>query len=300
MRIRHLRYFLIVADEQSFTRAAARAHIEPSPLSRAIKELEIQLGVRLFHRTKGRIRLTWPGEVFREEARRLLAIMDSAQTRVRSAAQGYRGRIRVGLADSLAQPRLTQLLARCREEEPLTEIRIIEMSVHEMLRALNYGQIDVGFTVDGDAASGYIKRIVWSERLVIAIPTHHPLLSFDKISISEAVRYPLILGHPEKCAGAHNIIRRLFADDSLPIPVVAEYVSGHEPMMMLVAAGYGIGLGLESQISMYRLPEVITRPVADDVPNIATFLVTPEKSASSELERFIARALEIGGGSGEN
>lgn len=300
MRIRHLRYFLIVADEQSFTRAAARAHIEPSPLSRAIKELELQLGVRLFHRTKGRIQLTWPGEVFREEARRLLAIMDSAQTRVRSAAQGYRGRIRVGLADSLAQPRLTQLLARCREEEPLTEIRISEMSVHDMLRALNYGQIDVGFTVDGDTSSGYMKRIVWSERLVTAIPTHHPLLSFDKVPISEAVRYPVILGHPERCAGGHNIIRRLFADDSLPAPVVAAYVSGHEPMMMLVAAGYGIGIGLESQISMYCLPEVIIRPVADDVPNIPTFIVTPEKSVSSELERFIARASEIGEGSGGN
>ncbi|MDM3063963.1 LysR family transcriptional regulator [Citrobacter sp. CK180] len=132
MRIRHLHYFLIVAEEQSFARAAARVHIEPSPLSRAIKELETQLGVRLLDRTKGRIRLTWPGEVFREEARRMLAFMDNAQTRVNSASQGYRGRLRIGLADSLAQPRLTRLLARCREEEPRTEIRIDEMTVNEM------------------------------------------------------------------------------------------------------------------------------------------------------------------------
>ncbi|EPX9596841.1 LysR family transcriptional regulator [Pseudomonas aeruginosa] len=294
MRIRHLHYFLIVAEEQSFARAAARVHIEPSPLSRAIKELETQLGVRLLDRAKGRIRLTWPGEVFREEARRMLAFMDNAQTRVNSASQGYRGRLRIGLADSLAQPRLTQLLARCREEEPRTEVRIAEMTVNEMVQALRHDQIDVGFTVDGEATNGCVKEMVWAERPAIAIPTHHPLLSFDKVPLGEALRYPLILCHPERCAGGHNVIRRWFNDGALPSPSVAEYVSGHEPMIMLVAAGYGIGIGLESQIALYSHPDVIIRPVADEVPNTATFIVVPEKPASKELERFIKRAQEIG------
>lgn len=89
MRIRHLRYFLIVAEEQSFARAATRVHIEASPLSRAIKELENQLGVELLQRTKVRIQLTWPGEVFREEARRIVAYFENAQTRVHSASKGY-------------------------------------------------------------------------------------------------------------------------------------------------------------------------------------------------------------------
>ena len=289
MRIRHLHYFLIVAEEQSFARAAARVHIEPSPLSRAIKELETQLGVRLLDRTKGRIRLTWPGEVFREEARRMLAFMDNAQTRVNSASQGYRGRLRIGLADSLAQPRLTRLLARCREEEPRTEIRIDEMTVNEMLQALRHDQIDVGFTVDGEATNGCVKEMVWTERPAIAIPTHHPLLSFDKVPLGEALRYPMILYHPERCAGGHNVVRRWLNDGALISPSVAEYVSGHEPMIMLVAAGYGIGLGLESQIALYSHPDVIIRPVADEVPNTATFIVVPERPVSRELERFIKR-----------
>lgn len=294
MRIRHLYYFLIVAEEQSFARAAARVHIEPSPLSRAIKELENQLGVRLLDRAKGRIRLTWPGEVFREEARRMLAFMDNAQTRVNSASQGYRGRLRIGLADSLAQPRLTQLLARCREEEPRTEVRITEMTVNEMLQALRHDQIDIGFTVDGEAANGCLKDMVWAERPVIAIPTHHPLLSCDRVSVAEALRYPLILCHPERCAGGYNAFRRCISDGVSPPPSVAEYVSGHEPMLMLVAAGYGIGIGLESQIALYNHPDVIIRPVVDEVPNAATFIVVPEKPASKELERFIKRAQEIG------
>ncbi|WPM25649.1 LysR family transcriptional regulator [Pseudomonas sp. P1B16] len=87
MRIRNLRYFLVVAEELSFSAAATRVHIEPSPLSRAIKELEAELGVRLLHRTRGRIRLTWAGEVFREEAHRMLSFMDGARTRVHAAAK---------------------------------------------------------------------------------------------------------------------------------------------------------------------------------------------------------------------
>ncbi|WDF97479.1 MULTISPECIES: LysR family transcriptional regulator [Pectobacterium] len=294
MRIRYLRYFLIVAEEQSFTRAAARVHIEPSPLSRAIKELENHLGVQLLHRAKGRIRLTWPGEVFREEAQRIIAFIENAQTRVNSASQGYRGRLRIGLADSLAPPRLTTLLARCREEEPGTEIRISEMTVSEMLLAISHDQIDVGFTVDNSIMPGYLKEVVWTERPAIAIPTHHPLLSQEKISDAEMLRYPLVLCHPERCTGGYNLTRHLFSNPSLPTPNIAEYVSGHEPMIMLVAAGYGIGIGLASQIALYNHPNVIIREAADNIPSTATFVVTAERERSAELVRFINRAIAIG------
>jgi DNA-binding transcriptional LysR family regulator len=168
MRIRHLQYFLIVAEELSFARAAARAHIEPSPLSRAVKVLEEELKVPLLERSHGRIQLTWAGEVFQDEAKRILTFIDGARTRVQSAAHGYRGRLRIGLADSLAQPRMTRLLARCREEEPLTKIRLIEMTVSEMLRALDHDQIDAGFTVHTQLACGLVKEVVWTDRPAIA------------------------------------------------------------------------------------------------------------------------------------
>ncbi|KHN52867.1 LysR family transcriptional regulator [Dickeya fangzhongdai] len=295
MRIRHLHYFLVVAEEQNFTKAAARVHIEPSPLSRAIKELEQQLGVQLLHRTKGRIRLTWPGEVFREEARRIVNFIEDAKTRVHSASKGYHGRIRIGLSDSLAQPRLAQLFALCREEEPRTEIRIAEMSVNEMLLALNHDQIDIGFTIDDISVPGYTKEAVWSERPAVAIPRHHPLLSLELIPISEALRYPLLLYHPERCAGEYNVIQSWFNNSDLPKPNIAEYISGHEPMLMLVAAGYGIGIGLESQLSLYNYPDVIIRATSHDIPSFATYIVTTETSLTPELERFIRRARTIGG-----
>jgi len=290
MKIRQLRYFLLVAEEMSFARAAVKAHIEPSPLSRALKELEAELGVSLFQRARGRIRLTWAGEVFQNEARRILDCMEGARTRVQSAAQGFRGRLRIGLADSLAQPRLTRLLARSREEEPLTEVRIVEMTVNEMITALDQDQIDAGFTVHTEPYAGLIKEVVWTDRPAAAIPRNHPLLSFEKVPLAEVLRHSLILGHPELCAGGHHVVGEWFNDPTLPSPKVAEYVSGHEPMMMLVAAGYGIGLGLASQITLYRHPDVIIRPVADDIPSIATYIALRDTPPSDELRRFVLRA----------
>ncbi|WP_232471887.1 hypothetical protein [Pseudomonas aeruginosa] len=91
------------------------------------------------------------------------------------------------------------------------------------------------------------------------------------------------------------MIRRWFNDPSLPSPDIAEYVSGHEPMIMLVAAGYGIGIGLESQISLYSHPDVIIRSAANEIPDTATYIVTMENNNSVELKRFIDRALIVGG-----
>lgn len=218
MRIRHLHYFLVVAEELSFSRAAARVHIEPSPLSRAIKELETELGAHLFQRTKGRIRLTWAGEVFREEAHRMLTFMEGARTRVHAAASGYRGRLRIGLTDSLAQPRLIRLLALCREKAPLTEVQIVEMTVSEMVKALGYGQIDAGFTVHAGLDEGFVKEVVWTDRPAIAIPKNHPLLSRDKIPLTELALHSLILCHPELCSGGYDVIRRWFCEYTLPLP----------------------------------------------------------------------------------
>ncbi|AZD86796.1 Transcriptional regulator, LysR family [Pseudomonas chlororaphis subsp. aureofaciens] len=295
MRIRQLQYFLVVAEEQSFTRAAARVHIRQSPLSRAIKELEDELGVQLFVRDKGRIRLTWPGEVFRDDARRLLSFLNSVRARTKAAKYGFRGHLRIALTDGLAQPRMTELLAKCREEEPLTDVRVFEMTVGEMVQALKFDQIDAGFTVHaGYQIEILIKDQVWTDRLVFAVPTRHPLLARDKLSLEEAVQHPLIICHPERCEGGYDVIHRLFRNEGLE-PVVAQYVSGHELMMMFVAAGYGIGLALESQVALYCHPSVIIRSIQKEIAEAPTFLIRSNRTASPELERFLLRAKKIGG-----
>ncbi|MCP1108504.1 LysR family transcriptional regulator [Serratia nevei] len=295
MRIRQLQYFLLVAEELSFTRAAARAHIDQSPLSRTIKELEEELGVTLFERSRGSIRLTWSGKVFSEDVRRLLSFLNSIRARAKAAEHGYRGHLRIALSDGLAQPRIAELLARCRAEEPLTEVRVIEMTVDEMVQALRFDQVDAGFTVhSGYASENLVKDAVWTDRLVFAIPARHPLLIRDKVPLSEAIQYPMIICHPDRCSGGFDILSRIFRNAGLEEPLVAEYVSGHELMMMMVGAGYGIGLALNSQVALYSHPGVIIRQIRDDIVEAATFLVRPNRPSSPELERFVLRAKDIG------
>lgn len=295
MKIRQLQYFLIVAEEQNFTRSADRVHKHQSALSRAIKELEDELGVPLFEREQGRIRLTWSGEVFREDVRRLLSFLNHARTRTKAAEHGYRGYLRIALTDGLAQPRMAELLEKCRAEEPLTEIRVLEMTGSEMIQALKFDQLDAGFTIHtGHEVDGQCKEVAWTDRLVFAIPSHHPLVARDKISLSEAIRHPMIICHPERCEGGFDVIDRVFRNAKVPDPLVAEYVSGHELMMMFVSAGYGIGPALESQVSLYSHSNVVIRGIRDEVAEAATFLVRPDRPSSPELERFILRVRKIG------
>ena len=118
MELRYLRYFLAVAEELHFARAAERLHIDQSPLSRAIKELEEELGASLFVRTTRSTQLTRAGRLFQEHVPRVLAAMEQARDSVRSAASGFHGQLRIALSDGITPSRLPALLAQCREEDP--------------------------------------------------------------------------------------------------------------------------------------------------------------------------------------
>ncbi|WP_285643916.1 LysR family substrate-binding domain-containing protein [Pseudomonas sp. NBRC 100443] len=224
----------------------------------------------------------------------MLTFLEGARTRVQAASRGYRGRLRIGLIERLAQPQLAKLLAKCREEEPLTEVRIFEMTAKEMINALKNDQIDAALSVQTGLSNDFIKKIVWTDRPVIAIPKNHPLLSFEKIPPHEIIRHSLILYHPELCPGVYNAIYRGFCEFTLPLPAVTEYVSGHESMLILVAAGYGIGLGLESQVTLYHHPNVIIRHFTDEIPSVEIIISMLDKPPSEELERFIERAIQAG------
>lgn len=168
------------------------------------------------------------------------------------------------------------------------------MTVSEIILAITRNEIDAGFTMDGESVDNLCKTFAWKDPAVIAIPTRHPLLALDKIPLCEALRYPLILGHPEQCAGGYKVIKQWLNDKQLSPPIVAEYVSSHEPMMMLVAAGYGIGIGLQSQLALYNYPDVVVRSILDSNAFASTFIVTPSAHSSPSLERFMKRAQQIG------
>jgi DNA-binding transcriptional LysR family regulator len=290
VELRHLRYFLAVAEELHFARAAGRLHIEQSPLSRAIKDLEGDLGVQLFERTTRSTHLTWAGQVFLTETRRVLTTLEQAVSTTKAAATGYRGTLRIALSDGVAQPWFAALLALCREEEPDVEIRLFEVTSAEQIKGLRDNLYDAGFALSSEPGEGISALAVWNDPLVIAVPARHPLLAHKRIPLTELIRYPLVLCHPEQCEGYYQQIDRILRIARIE-PTVAENVSSFDLMMTLVAAGYGLGFAKASHISISRHPEVVCRPLAGKAQVLTTYLLQSTSNPSEPLSRFISRAL---------
>jgi len=182
MELHHLRRFVILAEELHFTRAAERLHIEQSPLSRNIKELEDDLGVMLFHRGRNGTRLTPAGHILLKETRRLLSVMEQARENVKAAASGLCGSLHIAVSDGVIAPRLSTFLARCREEEPELGIHLSEVTLSEQLRGLRNGDFALGLARTADVGEAICAEPVWQDRLVAAVPIRHPLLTFTKFS----------------------------------------------------------------------------------------------------------------------
>ncbi len=290
MELRHLRYFIAVAEELHFARAAERLHIEQSPLSRAIKDLEYDLDVQLFERTTRSTRLTWAGQVFLDEAHRVLSTLEQAIASTKAAAAGYRGTLRIALSDDIDPLRLAALLAQCREEEPDVEIRLFEVSLAEQAKGLRGGLYDAGLAQAAEVGEDIVVQSAWNDPLVIAVPARHPLLAHKRIPLAELIRYPLVLCHPEICEGCYRQIERILRTVDAE-PVVAEHAATFDLMMTLVAAGYGLSFANESHMMICRHPEVVARPLAGRPLMLTTYLLRLNTESSEPLSRFVARVV---------
>ncbi len=295
MELRHLRCFVVVAEELHFARAAARLHIEQSPLSRIIKDLEYRLGVQLFERTTRRTRLTWAGTVLLEEARRIFAVVDQAKTSVRGAATGYRGRLRVALSDGVPQSRLAALLAQSRQQDPEVDICLYEMPSSIQIKGLEEDLYDVGLTQIAHQGEGLVAVPVWQDPLVVALPARHQLLAYRQIPLEEIARHPLVLCEPQVCEGFWHQLQPVLKPIESQL-TVAERVPTLDLMMALVAAGYGLGFSSVARIAELNNPDVVTRPLEGDTTMLTTFLVRRDVEPSEQLLRFIGRVMHVSHG----
>ncbi|BCF95034.1 LysR family transcriptional regulator [Paraburkholderia largidicola] len=293
MELRHLRCFVAVAEELHFARAAERLHMEQSPLSRAIKELEEDLGVQLFLRTTRSTRLTHAGRLFLEHVPRVFVVLQQARDSVRAATNGFNGQLRVALSDGITPSRFSGFLALCRQEEPETEIRLFETPLAQQIRGLRDDLYDVGFAQSGEAGDGIIAEAVWDEPMMVALPARHPLLAYKRLPLEEVLRHPLALGDPQVCEGhARQVERALRRADREPL--IAERVSSIDLMMALVSAGFALGLAGASQIASSREPGVVARPLAGRTPMLTTYLLHLDKEPTDALARFIERVSSVG------
>ena len=292
MEMRHLRCFLAVAEELHFARAAERLHIEQSPLSRAIKELEEDLGVVLFVRTTRSTRLTRAGELFLEHVRRIFSALEQARDSVKAAANGFHGQLRVALSDGITPSRLPALLALCRQEAPEVELRFFEVPLSQQIKGLHEDLYDVGFAQSDEVGDGIATMPVWSDALMVAVPARHPLLAHKRIPLDELLRYPLVLCDPQACESHAKHVDRVLRRVDME-PLVAERVATCDLMMALVSAGFALGLTGQSHIAASRETGVVARPLALRVPPLTTYLLRLEGDPPDVLTRFIERVQTI-------
>jgi DNA-binding transcriptional LysR family regulator len=288
MEFRHLRCFLAVAEELHFARASEKLHIEQSPLSRAIKELEEELGVALFARTTRSTRLTRAGRLFLEHVPRVFTALQQARDSVTAAANGFQRQLRVALSDGITPSRFPALLARSREEEPDVEIRLFELPLSQQIRGLHDDLFDVGFAQSEDVGDGIVAEPVWHDPLMVAVPARHPILSYKRIPLDEVLRYPLVLCDPHVYEGHARHVERVLRQAATE-PMVAERVASCDLMMVLVSAGMALGLTSKAHITSSREPGAVARPLAGRAHMITTYLLRPEGEPLETLARFIQR-----------
>ncbi|VFR65924.1 Transcriptional regulator, LysR family [plant metagenome] len=292
MEFRHLRCFLAVAEELHFARAAERLHIKQSPLSRAIKELEEELGVVLFARTTRSTRLTRAGRLFLEHVPRVFAALQQARECVKAAANGFHGQLRVALSDGITPSRLPALLALCRQEEPEVEIRLFEVPLAQQIKGLHDDLYDVGFARADEVGDGVVASPVWSDPLMVAVPARHPLLANKRLPLEEVLRYPLVLCDPQACEGHARQVDRVLRRVDME-PLVAERVASCDLMMALVSAGFALGLTGAAHIAASREQGVVARPLARCSPMLTTYLLRLAGEPSQTLAHFIERVQAI-------
>ncbi|WP_150113452.1 LysR family transcriptional regulator [Sphingomonas paucimobilis] len=210
MDLRQMRYVIAIAEELNFTRAARRCNISQPPLSRAIRELENEIGARLFDRDKHHVALTPAGKVFIADARKALEILDDGSARARRFAEGLSGTLDIGFGGSTVYALVPALVRRFRETTPEVEIVFHAMSVLHQIEALRLGEIDVG-TVRLPIFDELIEtRFVHSEPLIVALPVGHPLLSDSGAIGIDALRAsPFVAYQPTRGFNVHADLQAL-------------------------------------------------------------------------------------------
>lgn len=292
MEFRHLRCFMAVAEELHFARAAEKLHIEQSPLSRAIKELEEELGVVLFARTTRSTRLTRAGKLFLDHVPRVFAALQQARDSVKAAANGFHGQLRIALSDGITPSRLPALLALCRQEEPEVEIRFFEVPLSQQIKGLHDDLYDVGFARADEVGDGIFALPVWNDPLMVAVPARHPLLAHKRIPLEELLRYPLVLCDPQACEGHARQVERVLRRVDME-PLVAERVTSCDLMMALVSAGFALGLTGAAHIEASREQGIVARPLVGRSPMLTTYLLRLDGEPPETLARFIERVQAI-------
>ncbi len=288
--LRRLTYFIAVAEELHFSRAAERLGIAQPPLSQQIQKLESELGAQLFDRSRRSVELTAAGRALLPEARKLLALSGQIAQLPRDVTAGRAGRLHIGMTGSTGFRIVPQLLRRFRAAYPKVDIALNELPTTDQIDQILAGEIAVGLARDPQLPRELRSAPIWSEPLVAVLPGDHDLASGGVVDIAGLAAEPFVLFPRSRGPGLHDIITSACREAGFS-PHIAQEAVQMQTTIGLVAAGFGVSI-VPASVQDFRLHGVAYRQLDDAAPRSTVAAIWHTGMASPVRDRF----LEIAGG----
>lgn len=286
MELRRLRYFVAVAEESSFNRAARRLRMAQPPLSNQIKQLEEELGVTLFERTNRGVRMTEAGGLLLREARRIFMQVDQTVRVVQRVGRGEVGRLTLGFVPSASNEVLPPILRAFRDRFPEVELFLREMRPDRIVQRLRDKQIDAGFLyLPLEDASLHIE-CVSREPLVLALPEAHPLTSEPAVELQSMAEEPFILPMRHQMPGLHAQVNEACRQAGFAPKAVQKDVWLMQTIVGLVAGGIGVAL-VPASLRNLRRKGVVYRAVHGLSPTVELGVIWRRDDANAVLHSFL-------------
>jgi LysR family transcriptional regulator, hca operon transcriptional activator len=291
MELRHLRYFVAVAEEGSLTNAAERRlHTAQPSLSRQIRDLELEVGVKLLERGARGIELTPSGRTFLDHARLALLQVEAAGESARRAARPEKAAFVIGFLAGQELVWLPEALRILREEQPDIEITLASQSSPELAGALMRGKVDVAFLRREKDAPGITFKPLIKEPLVAVLPADHPLATAKEVRVRDLAGETYI--SPTRVAPALKAVIEAYAAKSGVVLTAAFDGENLSSVLSLVTSTGGVTL-LPLYVRLMLPPAVVIRPLQGEVPTIDLVLGYSRSNTSALLKRFLSRADEL-------
>ncbi|HRQ88773.1 MAG TPA: LysR substrate-binding domain-containing protein [Bacteroidia bacterium] len=291
MELRHLRYFIAVAEEENVTRAAARLHVAQPALSRQIRDLECELGVELFDHSMRSIHLNAAGRHFLAEAREAVARFEEAIRSVRDFADGQIGELHVGYAPSLSTSILPRALRGFQGECPRMRVKLHDLSTEEMLAGLRDRSLDAALLVrpSNPSLDGLVFEGIVRYRPCVAMPLSHPLATDPEVSVEAVAGEPFVAYGRASYPEYHAWFERIFKATKPP-RIHAEYDSSTS-LIASVESGCGLAIVQEGFESLAGTRLAIRKIRGADEVSFSFGVACRRGDASEATRRFVAAAL---------
>ena len=285
MELRHLRYFITVAEELNFSKAALRLYTAQPSLSQQIKDLEDDVGVRLLNRTKRKVELTEEGAVFLEQARLTLAQADKAVAMARQVSQAKQQLLRIGFVPVAEMKIFPYVLPNLRVQNPDLKIDLLSLNNVDQIRGIKKGELDISFTRDNFQSDEIESKFVLREPLIFILPKEHPLAKYERIPVQALDGIDFIIPSDEQSKMLHDAILNFAKDHGIEFNIVQKADN-----ILFNINSIGIGLGctiLPGYIATLTMNNTVIRPLDVELPSLDLFVSYRKNSNSTAVQKFM-------------